>query len=330
MSTTEHLGKKGAALRIALGFAIAGGVLGFLFSQVTLADLSSIISEVSIGVLLLVLLLNIITNILRAYRFQVLLSDRDIPLFKLVGTVLVCNAVTSVLPAGIGHLSYPALFRRNFGVALSQGVPLLLLAMIFDLTAICCIFLVSSSLAKAVPAEAASVIDSIGLAVLVVLVVLVTTLAVLRSSDRAVPQLQRLSDRVLSKGPQFAKRGADKIIEGLNAVRTIKSSANLVKVVATSVGIWGCMYLVGFILMRDLGVSIDVATCFTGQSLTLVTTILPIQGIGGFGSFEGAWAAVFILLGISEAMAISSGLIIHLILFVYQGILGLAGGIISR
>lgn len=246
------------------------------------------------------------------------------------GTVLVCNFVTTILPFGIGQLSYPALFRRNFGVALLEGVPLLLLARIFDLMAICFIFLLSSSAAKNMPTEAALAIDSIGLAVLVLLIVLVSVLIVLRGSDKAVPQLQRFSDRIVSRGPRFSKKGADKVIESLGTVRNIKSTTSLVKVAATTMGIWGCMYLVGFMLMGDLGVSIDIATCFTGQTLTLVTIILPVQGVGGFGSFEGAWAGAFILLGVPEAIAISSGIVIHLITFSYQVILGLVGFVIIR
>ena len=113
-------------------------------------------------------------------------------------------------------------------------------------------------------------------------------------------------------------------------MKVIDSATSLTKVVVSSLGIWGGMYSVGFILMRDLNVNLDIATSFTGQSLTLVTTILPIQGIGGFGSFEGAWAGAFLLLGVPKATAILSGIIIHLILFIYQAILGSVGVVMSR
>jgi len=330
MNTTGSTGRKRGIVEITLSVAIAGGILGFLFSQIDLADLRLIVSEISIAVLALVFVLIIAINTLRAYRFRVLLSKKEIPFVRLTGTVLICNSITNLLPAGIGHLSYPILFRRNFGVPLSQSIATLLLARIFDLMAISIIFLLSATLAQDIPASITSAIHLISLFVLIALIFLASVVVLVRFSDRFTSRFRLFMDRLLSKGPESARKGVAKVIEAFVAVKVINSVANLTKVAITSLSIWAGMYLVGFILMRDLNVNLNIATCFTGQSLTLVTTILPIQGVAGFGSFEGAWAGAFILLGIPKAIAILSGVIIHLILFIYHAILGVAGAITIR
>lgn len=329
MSATAPVGRKRRILKITLGIAIAGGILGFLFSQISLAEFRLIVSEISIAVLVLVFILMVAINTLRAYRFRLLLSRKEISIIRFTGTVLVCNLVTNILPAGIGHLSYPALFRRNFDVALSQSIPILLLARIFDLVTICIIFLLSATLAQTIPASMTFAIQSISLIVLIALIFLVSVVALGRFSDRFASRLQLLIEKLLSRGPLFLRGGAAKVIESFTAVRIINSTANLTKVMASSLGIWIGMYLVGFVLLRDLNVNLDIATCFTGQSFVLLTNILPFQSIGGFGSFEGVWAGAFFLLGVPKTTAILSGIIAHLILFIFQVILAAVGLIFS-
>jgi len=330
MNNANPQNKKRRAIEVLFSVAITVGILGFLFSQISLTDLTLIISEISIAVLALVFVLMVAINALRAYRFRVLLSAKEMPFVRLTGTVLVCNFVTNILPAGIGHLSYPVLFQRNFGVPLSRGIAILLLARIFDLMIIFIIFLLSAALAQAIPASMTSAVHSISLVVLIALILLVSVVVLVRFSARFASRFQVFIEKSLSRGPLFTKEGATKATKAFAAVRVINSNANLTKVIVTSLGIWTGMYLVGFVLLRDLNVMIDIATSFTAQSLTLITMILPVQGIGGFGSFEGAWAGAFFLLGVPKAVAILSGVIIHLILFIYHATLGIAGAITIR
>lgn len=53
--------------------------------------------------------------------------------------------------------------------------------------------------------------------------------------------------------------------------------------------------------------------------------VLPIQGIGGFGIYEGGWTAGFIFVGLSKAVAISTGFGCHSIILSFSLLLGLCG-----
>jgi glycosyltransferase 2 family protein len=63
----------------------------------------------------------------------------------------------------------------------------------------------------------------------------------------------------------------------------------------------------------------------TGAELT---SVLPVKGLAGFGTWEAAWALTFSLMGIDEGLAIISGLGVHLLTNVFEYSLGIASLII--
>jgi uncharacterized membrane protein YbhN (UPF0104 family) len=91
-----------------------------------------------------------------------------------------------------------------------------------------------------------------------------------------------------------------------------------------------CGYAAGYLVLIDLNVDINAAIAIAAQSFTVVTTVLPISGIGQFGTYEGTWTIAFVLFGVPEGLAIVSGLTSHLFSFFYQVLLGLAGLLIWR
>jgi hypothetical protein len=56
--------------------------------------------------------------------------------------------------------------------------------------------------------------------------------------------------------------------------------------------------------------------------ITLTTTILPIQGVGNFGTMESVWVGASLLLGIPLNVAILSGFSAHILSITYILIIG--------
>lgn len=288
-----------------------------------LDDLGQAFGRLSLAPLLLVLLLNIATSLLRALRFQLLLSLRGTRVSSLTAVVLLCNLLSNVVPARLGDLSYPAFFLRNFGTPIAHSLPALFLARIFDLGAVATIFLASALFAPTLPPIVQGLIRIVGISLLVL--VLLAGIGVL--TVRTEMPLGRSCTRFIGwagttrVGCAIAKYGTFQ--EASCVIKRFASPVLLIAVGAISLGIWLSMYLVGFVILRSLGVAVDIATSFAAQSLTLVTVILPLNSIGGFGSFEGSWVAAFVLLGVPAPDAITSGVVSHLIVFAYQVLLGL-------
>jgi uncharacterized membrane protein YbhN (UPF0104 family) len=63
------------------------------------------------------------------------------------------------------------------------------------------------------------------------------------------------------------------------------------------------------------------------STFSLLTTILPFQGIGGFGTMEGGWTIGFMLFGMSKDLAIISGFGVHIITIFYFLVLGVIGSL---
>lgn len=322
--------RKKHVIKTIFSIAITGGILGFILSRIKIEDFLLTISEISFTTLILIFLIMVLLNVLRAYRFKVLLPDKGISFSRLIGVVFFCNLITNIVPLGIGQISYPILFKRYFTVSLTQGISILLLARIFDLIAICFIFLLSAYLAQGIPESMNYAMNTIIVVVsIIVSTILLLVIFIIFCSSRT-QWLQSFLYRTSNIRNRLLRKLVYKITEAVIALNAINSKPIFLKVAISSLGIWVLMYFIGFTLMKGLNVNIDIATCFVGQSFPLITNILPIQGFAGFGSFEGSWAGAFFLLGIPEVLAISSGIIVHLIILIYQALLGLTGVLMIR
>jgi hypothetical protein len=86
------------------------------------------------------------------------------------------------------------------------------------------------------------------------------------------------------------------------------------------------LYFLLFSLLRSHGFFLENLSFFktilgiTGAELS---SALPIKGIGGFGTWESAWALTLMLLGFEKRIAILSSSI-HLITNIFEYVLGIA------
>lgn len=74
-----------------------------------------------------------------------------------------------------------------------------------------------------------------------------------------------------------------------------------------------------------MGFDLSYLSIIIGATFILLTTILPIQGIAGFGTTELIWTLVFVSLGLSKNAAIVSGFSYHILVILFFMILGIYG-----
>ncbi|HEX7628673.1 MAG TPA: lysylphosphatidylglycerol synthase domain-containing protein, partial [Candidatus Methanoperedens sp.] len=84
-----------------------------------------------------------------------------------------------------------------------------------------------------------------------------------------------------------------------------------------SIGIWIMLYSVLYMEIKAMGIDISLTPFLLASTFFLMTSIIPVQGIGGFGTLEGGWAISFMAVGIAKDIAISSGIIMHIISIIY-------------
>ncbi len=86
------------------------------------------------------------------------------------------------------------------------------------------------------------------------------------------------------------------------------------------------LYFLLFALLRSHGFSLSTFSFWklilgiTGAELT---SILPVKGLAGFGTWESAWALTFGLMNFDQSLAIISGIGVHLITNLFEYSLGI-------
>ena len=79
----------------------------------------------------------------RAFRFKIVLNNKELRYYDLFTIVAVSNLINNVLPARTGELSYIYLSKKRIKVPLKHGVASLLVVRIFDAISISTILLLS-------------------------------------------------------------------------------------------------------------------------------------------------------------------------------------------
>jgi uncharacterized membrane protein YbhN (UPF0104 family) len=88
--------------------------------------------------------------------------------------------------------------------------------------------------------------------------------------------------------------------------------------------VWLFALLTGYFIVSYF-IDISFFVVVLGFCLVMLTYILPVQGLLGFGTTEGAWALVLIIFGFTKEQAIATGIVFHILSLFYTGLLGIWG-----
>jgi len=89
---------------------------------------------------------------------------------------------------------------------------------------------------------------------------------------------------------------------------------------------YGTLFVLLFALLRQYGFSLEMSSFFKsilGVTGAELTSVLPIKGIGGFGTWESAWSLTLRLMNFSPNLAVLSGIGVHLITNLFEYFLGI-------
>jgi len=289
-----------------------------LLTQIELGDIFNVLFSIQTHWIILGFILYILSYFFRALRFQILLNEK-ISIKDLFSIVCVHNMVNNIIPARMGELSYIYLTKKR-GISTVDGIATLMIARIFDVIVISFLFFVSILCVRESPISSALLIIA---AFLILIILFSLSLVYWREKFMGIIEgiILRLNlnrfhiVRLLLK----KSRGITECFKAIKSERVILYSSLF------SILIWVSLYLVDYILLRGMGLNLTIGAVILGSTLSIFTTILPVQGLMGFGTIEGGWAIGFMATGISKEVAIVSGFGVHIILIIYVLILGGCG-----
>lgn len=307
--------------KVIIGAAITILLVGLLLTQIDPGSIVQTLSELSPRWLALGFVLYGTGYVFRAARFRVLLRDR-ITFRGLFPIVCVHNMVNNISPARIGELSYVYMVRKLHDMPTADGLATLAVARILDLIVISVIFIIATLSIKDEPGLLVSGTPVI-VGFLIAAVLLLVALAYhgrgfVKAVETGVTRL-RLGN---SRGAKFLLRKGEEIAENFD---TMKSARTVLYCLFFSAFIWITNYVLTYLLLDAMGVSLSFWTVVLGSTFVVLATILPIHGLAGFGTHEAIWTVTFMALGVSKEVAITSGFAIHVVMLTYYVALGACG-----
>ncbi len=283
-------------------------LLWFLFRFINLSDVAAAFSRVTLVGVFVGFVFYVIGYLIRALRFYYLLN-RQLPVRTLFSIVCIHNLMNSLLPARLGELSYVYLVKKK-NIPLAQGSAGLFLTRIFDLIALILLFLLALFMARdSLPAFFMNLVPAV-LALFAVLILISVALILCK------PLLHRFrssSFQVLRFLYSF-----------IHSFHQEHTRSKLGMLFITSTLLWISQFLMIYFMFWGV-LPVNGWYLLIGSLFSILSTVLPVQGIAGFGSIEGAWAVGFVLLGVAKETAIATGFVFHLVLVAYFLVLGAAG-----
>jgi glycosyltransferase 2 family protein len=295
-------------------------LLTLLFTQVQLVDLITTIENINPVFLLIGFILYTCSYIFRAWRFHLLLN-KEVSIKDLFNIGCVHNMMNSLLPVRTGELSYIYLLKKVNSRTTGEGIASLLVARIFDFIAITLLFFISFLFAQELLTELVQIIWIL----LIFLLCMVFLLLMVIYAKEPVRLLKIILKITWLEKFSFSNYIMKIFEESNKSIEKIHTKNLFIQVLLLSLTVWFLNDLIVFFLLKGMDINLPLQIVVLGATFSLLSMIIPIQGIAGFGTQEGFWVFAFAPLGLPLDKAISTGFVFHIVIIMYFLILGAVG-----
>jgi hypothetical protein len=300
-------------------FLLGLALLAWLLTQVDFPALWRQVSGTSPAYFLLGGLLYLVKTALRALRIQRINRRSQPTLLAMLRLVLAVSLATQILPLKLGEFTYVYLLNRDRRASLSAGLSSLLIVRLLDLLAIGLLFiLVSLVLGLSASTELSRYFTAVLVFIALLAAAILSLLIVSRCGEKLLDSFFALP--WLPQMPLLVR-----IHAGLTALfneLARYTNAEILEWMFISLMEWFVNYYAFHILLQGIGLAPTFYTTVITVTFAALTSVLPFNSFGSFGTLEAGWAAGMILMGYPRQVAISSGFAAHLLTMAYMILLG--------
>ena len=304
-----------AAIFLVLGLLLLGGMLAYVGP----AEVARALGEANPLFLGLSVLTYLTFFLLRGVRWKLLFS-RSAPDVRVSSTTSITAVgwlANSILPLKGGDVLRAALVARREKVGLATSAATVGLERVLDLIGLAILAAVGL---LALP-RAAQLPAGLERALAIVWVLPLVALVVLAVLVRWRPQTVRVASVVFRPLGKFGKKlvdFGDTVLAGLHALA--KRPALLAQLVPLTLVIATLQALIfTFLVMAFLGLPMLLA--FAGSAIFLLSFVVSITP-GNVGTYEAAFAAVFVGLGVAPELAVPAAILTHVTTTLTVAVLG--------
>ena len=306
--------------RLLISILITVGIIFFLFTQISLKDLYTLLKSIdpywailgSVGYFLAILF--------RALRYKWLIHSRDISLSELLRISVLYHLSLMVLPSKLGELSYPYLLNKISGMSITEGMASLIASRVYDFFIFLIIFLFASiGFQSFFKINLFFIILLSAFSIGLTLLLFFYMSDLLRLFSSFMGRISQWTGTKNSKPFQWIQRKIHEIAEDFYA---IKARRTYFPVTVASLVSWITIFWMFYAFLRGFGIEISFLKVVFGSTIAVLANALPISGIGNWGTLEVGWAAGFLMVGLSKEKAIATGFGVHIVAFVVCTIMG--------
>ncbi len=301
-----------------LASGIAVFILYFLVKKINVIDFRAALQLTDYRFLLLAFISYVILDLIRAWRFDLILEKR-VGFFRLLNIVFLQNFFKTILPFHLGELSYVHLVGKNSDVSLGKNIASLIGARLLDFFSIAIIFLLSIFfISSNIGNVRFLTIFSAGLLTIAVLIFL----ALVWSGGKIKNFIFKLKNRIQNK---FLLMVLNKFENTLESFALFQSRGVMFKAILSSFLIWIFVFILGIFLFKSINISIGLWPVVFIYSLPIFLNLVPFYTPAGLGLYESAITTGLVIFGVLKEKAIAASFIIHAQELIFVGILGLIG-----
>ncbi|UCE39790.1 MAG: flippase-like domain-containing protein [Candidatus Aminicenantes bacterium] len=319
---------KKRALSLLISIVITVTLIWFLLTKIEFKDFVQTFSRIYVPGLLAFMIIALIGATLRAWRYKWLLLPRPSSWRDVFLVTFIRNLFVDLFPARVGSLSYVYVLNKNLKYSFESASSSFVVAFILDFLTL------SPFLAFAIVAVGlgkTSISNGILLAISCAFFLLVFFVfwKVEKIAGIALKVYQKFLSVIKQEKKTWAGVSVHKWQLTIDELNKIKERRIGLPLFALSLGIrlakYSALYFLLYALLRSHGFSLEslsFSKTILGITGAELTSALPIKGIGGFGTWESAWALTLMLMDFEKRIAIlSSG--IHLITNLFEYALGM-------
>ncbi len=308
--------------------AISVGLLIFLFRYINFHTLKDLFLNLYYPAILVYFALFVSGIAFRTWRYKLMLPGVPIGFFGLAGVTIIRNLFVDFLPARLGELSFIWVLNKRYKVAVELGGSAFIGAFVYDLIALFPLLVIAIGLSPLRAQETGKWLMILFTGAFVFLSVVVVFAK--RFLPLVIDLLSHPKIRSFVRRYRFMGVVYEKGIQIIRQLILLGEQGIGGKLFLLSLGVrlskYISLFFLFFAVVRSMGYtlhSLNPFTVFSGTAFTEVSSLLPIQGLAGLGTWEATWAAVFVFFGFKRETAILSGIGVHWITQITEYSLGI-------
>ncbi len=302
--------------------SISLGLLGGLLALAGPGELVEALAGARGGPLWVAAGLFAVTTACRWLRVLIVVPPEARRPLPLLGVTAGHAFLNKIMPVRTGELAFPLLLRRATGASLTTGLLTLALLRVVEVACLAPIYATALALWGV---EVGAAIPTGPWLIPIALGVAGATLAALPSLlRRGVSLGDRLLSRPSLRGSERAARIRRGLGESAGEVARV-GVGGMVMLSATTMVMWMSLFGVFHACVLALSIDIPFAQTIVGSGGGVLTNLLPINGIGSFGTLEVGWTAGFAATGEAISPVLAAGVVMHALVLVLTGVFALVG-----